>query len=166
MDERWLKRGYCEGTHHDLMDRLGVLAEVVPERSGIVASAQVGGRVTFLGVDEVRELGGVAHCRQEKVQNHDIPSCGSERGQGKGKHRGKGEVTRTEEYRSVVSNAVKVPLGSFELDGEATGVTGVLVSPPSRIHVAGYVYGNLVKRQPTEQDRANPTLLRQWRIAR
>lgn len=41
---------------HDLMDGLGVLAEVVPEHVGIL---EMGLGVTLLGVDEVGELGGV-----------------------------------------------------------------------------------------------------------
>jgi predicted protein tyrosine phosphatase len=45
---------------HDLVDRLRVLREVVPEDSGVIGVGEVGLRVTLLGVDEVRELGGVA----------------------------------------------------------------------------------------------------------
>jgi len=46
---------------HNLVDRLRVLAEVVPEHGRIVVATEVGGGVTLLGVDEVRELGGVPH---------------------------------------------------------------------------------------------------------
>lgn len=45
---------------HDLVDRLGVLGEVVPEVGSILSTSQVSLRVSLLGVDEVRELRGVA----------------------------------------------------------------------------------------------------------
>ena len=43
--------------NHDLVDRFGVGGEIVPEHVRIF---QVGLRVSFLCVDEKRELGGVA----------------------------------------------------------------------------------------------------------
>jgi hypothetical protein len=46
--------------NHDLVDRLWVLGEVVPEDSGVIGVGKVSLRVAFLGVDEVRELGWVA----------------------------------------------------------------------------------------------------------
>ena len=47
---------------HDLMERFGILTEVVPER---VVVLEVRLRVSFLSVDEVGELGGVS---QEAVR--------------------------------------------------------------------------------------------------
>jgi hypothetical protein len=43
--------------HHDLVERLRILAEVIPEHVGVFKSCL---RVTFLSVDEVGEFGGVS----------------------------------------------------------------------------------------------------------
>jgi hypothetical protein len=45
-----------KGAYHDLVDRLGVLGEIVPEGGRVVITRQVGGRVSLLGVDEVGEF--------------------------------------------------------------------------------------------------------------
>lgn len=45
---------------HDLVDRLGVLGEVIPEDSRVIGVRKVSLRVALLGVNEVRELGWVA----------------------------------------------------------------------------------------------------------
>jgi len=45
---------------HDLVYRLGVLGEVVPEVGRVLGTGKVGLRITLLGVDEVGELCGVA----------------------------------------------------------------------------------------------------------
>jgi hypothetical protein len=45
---------------HNLVDRLGVLREVVPEDCRVVGVCEMGLGVTLLGVNEVRELGWVA----------------------------------------------------------------------------------------------------------
>ena len=45
---------------HDLVDGLGVLGEVVPEGRRVVCVCEVSGWISFLGVDEVWEFGGVA----------------------------------------------------------------------------------------------------------
>jgi hypothetical protein len=56
---------------HHLMDRLGVLGEVVPERVRIL---QMSLRITLLGVNEVWELGRVTkeehRCVVEDLSNH------------------------------------------------------------------------------------------------
>ena len=58
---------------HDLMDRLRVLGKVVPERSRIIGMSQVRRRISLLGVDEVRELGGVSQEEDRSVVCHMIP---------------------------------------------------------------------------------------------
>jgi hypothetical protein len=46
-----------EMTYHDLVDRLGVLAEVVPEHGRVVAAAEVGSGVPLLSVWAVSDWG-------------------------------------------------------------------------------------------------------------
>jgi hypothetical protein len=50
-----------QNTYHDLMDRLGVLREIVPEGGRVVITGQVGGGIALLSVNEVRELGRISH---------------------------------------------------------------------------------------------------------
>jgi len=52
---------------HDLVDRLGVVAEVVPEHGRVLGARKVGLRVALLGVDEVRELCRVAEEEDGRV---------------------------------------------------------------------------------------------------
>ena len=59
--------------NHDLVDRLRVLGEVIPEHGGIIGTAQVGGWVSLLGVDEVRELGWIAQEEDGSVVGHHVP---------------------------------------------------------------------------------------------
>ena len=58
---------------HDLVDGFGVLREVVPERGRVVGVREVGFRITFLRVDEVRELGGISEEEDGRVVRHDVP---------------------------------------------------------------------------------------------
>ena len=53
--------GYTSITHedHDLMNRLGVLRQVVPEHCAVIATAEMCGWVALLSMDKVRELGRV-----------------------------------------------------------------------------------------------------------
>lgn len=55
-------------TYGDLVDRLWVLAEVIPEHGGIVSPVEVSGGVTLLSVDEVRELG----CSIRKIRSAEV----------------------------------------------------------------------------------------------
>jgi len=59
--------------NHDLVDRLGVLRQVVPEHGRVIGVGQVGGGITLLGVDEERELGGVSQEEDGGVVGNDIP---------------------------------------------------------------------------------------------
>lgn len=58
---------------HNLVDRLRVLGEVVPEHGGVIGTAQVGGGVTLLGVNEVGELGRISQEEDRGVVGNDIP---------------------------------------------------------------------------------------------
>ena len=58
---------------HDLVDGLGVLRKVVPEHGGVVGVGKVSGRVTLLGVNEVRELRGVAEEEDGSVVGNHVP---------------------------------------------------------------------------------------------
>lgn len=51
--------------NHYLMDRLGVLREIVPKVGTVVITSEVGGGIALLGVDKVGELCGVTHCMCE-----------------------------------------------------------------------------------------------------
>jgi hypothetical protein len=55
---------------HDLVNRLRVLAEIVPEHIGIF---QVSLRVTLLGMDEMRELGGITDEEDWGVVEDPVP---------------------------------------------------------------------------------------------
>jgi len=59
--------------NHDLMDGLGILGQVVPEGSAVIAASEMCSRVTLLGVDEVRELGWVAEEKDWCVIGNHIP---------------------------------------------------------------------------------------------
>ena len=58
---------------HKLVDRLGVLRGIVPKGSAVVCMGEVGGGVTLLGVDEVRELGGITEEKDGCVVGHIVP---------------------------------------------------------------------------------------------
>jgi len=57
---------------HDLVDRLWVVGEVVPEHSGIGTTVQVSLRIALLGVDEVRELCGVSDEEDRSVVEYPV----------------------------------------------------------------------------------------------
>ena len=59
--------------NHDLVNRLGVLGEVIPEHGRIISTAQMGGGMSLLGVDEVRELGWIAQEEDGSVVGHHVP---------------------------------------------------------------------------------------------
>lgn len=59
--------------NHDLMDRFRVLREIVPELSRVIATAQVGSWIPLLGMDEVREFGGIAQEEDGGVVCHHVP---------------------------------------------------------------------------------------------
>ena len=58
---------------HDLVDRLWVLREVIPEHGGVIGVREMSLRITLLGVDEVREFGGVSQKEDWCIVGHDIP---------------------------------------------------------------------------------------------
>lgn len=58
---------------HDLVDRLWVLRKVIPEHGRIVGVSEVGLRITFLGMDEVREFGRISQEEDGCVIRHDVP---------------------------------------------------------------------------------------------
>lgn len=57
----------------DLVERLGVLGQVVPEVRSVRSSTQVGLRISLLGVDEVGELDGVSDEEDGGVVGHHVP---------------------------------------------------------------------------------------------
>ena len=59
--------------NHDLMNGFGVLREVVPELGRVIAATQVGSRIPLLGVDEVREFGGIAQEEDGSVVCYHVP---------------------------------------------------------------------------------------------
>ena len=58
---------------HDLVDGFRVLREVVPELGRVIAATQVGSWIPLLGMDEVRELGGIAQEEDGSVVCYHIP---------------------------------------------------------------------------------------------
>ena len=58
---------------HELMGRLRVLRGIIPEHGAIVGVGEVGRGVTLLGVDEVRELGGITEEEDGGVVGHVVP---------------------------------------------------------------------------------------------
>ena len=58
---------------HDLMDRLRILGEVVPEHGRVVSMGEMGCRVALLGVDELRELGRVAQKEHRSIVGNIVP---------------------------------------------------------------------------------------------
>lgn len=48
-------------TYHDLVNGFRILRKVVPEHGGIISATKMGGWVPFLSVNEVGELGWIAH---------------------------------------------------------------------------------------------------------
>lgn len=58
---------------HDLVNGLGVLGKIVPEHGRVVGVSQMCGRITLLGVDEVRELGWVPQEKHGSVVGYHIP---------------------------------------------------------------------------------------------
>ena len=58
---------------HDLVDGLGVLAEVFPEHGGVVAAAQVARGMPLLGMDQVGELGRIPDEEDGRVVLDEVP---------------------------------------------------------------------------------------------
>ena len=58
---------------HDLVNGLWVLRYVIPEHCAVVTAGEMCGWVALLGVDEVRELGGVAQEENGRIVGHHIP---------------------------------------------------------------------------------------------
>lgn len=58
---------------HDLMNRLWVLREIVPKYGGIISVSEVSGRVSLLGVNEVRKLGRISQEKDRSVVGNQIP---------------------------------------------------------------------------------------------
>ena len=59
--------------NHDLMDRFWVLRQVIPEHCAVIAVGEMCGWIALLGVDEVRELGGVSEEENGGIVCHHIP---------------------------------------------------------------------------------------------
>lgn len=58
---------------HELMGRLRVLRGIIPKHGTVVCVGEVGGGVTLLGVDEVRELGGIPEEEDGGIVGHVVP---------------------------------------------------------------------------------------------
>lgn len=58
---------------HDLVDRLGVLAEVLPKVGRIITAAKMARGVSLLGVDQVRKLGRISNEKDGRVVLNKIP---------------------------------------------------------------------------------------------
>lgn len=58
---------------HDLVDGLGVVAQVAPEHGRVITARQVGGRVALLLVNKVRELGRVSQEEDGRVVGDEVP---------------------------------------------------------------------------------------------
>lgn len=54
-------------TYHDLVDGFRILRKVVPEHGGIISATKMGGWVPFLSVNEVGELGWIAHYNMSAI---------------------------------------------------------------------------------------------------
>ena len=59
--------------HHDLMDGLWVLRQIVPEHGTVVGVGQVCGGIALLGMDEVGEFGRISQKEDWRVIGHDVP---------------------------------------------------------------------------------------------
>ena len=58
----WRMTEQDNDTYHDLMNRLWVLTEVIPEHGRVIVSTEMSRRITFLRVNKVWELGGISDC--------------------------------------------------------------------------------------------------------
>ena len=91
---------------HELVHRLGVLAGIIPEGGRVVVAAQVGGGITLLSVDKVREFGGVA-----KATCQQLPD-----GQAGCSHKNTGVLFATKsQLPSAVLNLTAKPRGSLHI---------------------------------------------------
>lgn len=59
--------------NHDLMDRFGVLGEIVPKGSAVISMGEMSGWVTLLRVNEMWELGRVSQEEDRGIVGNDIP---------------------------------------------------------------------------------------------
>ena len=58
---------------HDLMDGFWVLRKIIPEHGAVISMGEMCGGIALLGMDEVRELGGIAQEENGCIVCHHIP---------------------------------------------------------------------------------------------
>jgi hypothetical protein len=57
-------------TYHNLVNRLWVLRQVIPEMCGIIITSQMSSRISLLGVDKVWELCRISHCSSSVITQY------------------------------------------------------------------------------------------------